>query len=250
MALIDQESKFQREKTEYLQDNILDKILGPGKAVVIVDVEMGLESRATEMGMAKGQSAKKKNEGDDGGGPAPAAKVLVPGVPMPKSVAQVTEDRGGSSQETGGQMQQKKLDVRTTIKKVLITVLYDKRVPTDKLQAVKQAIIALMKVTDAQMVFTPTVFQETVWQQMLTPKWIVPITLALWLLLFLWGPLASFFRRLNKALEDKTQKIEQTLTAKEESEQEMKEENEGDQEAGAGGGGEGEEGLTEEQKKE
>ena len=28
---LDQESKFQREKTEYLQENIIDKILGPGK---------------------------------------------------------------------------------------------------------------------------------------------------------------------------------------------------------------------------
>src|SRR5437870_1182145 len=65
MALLEQESKFEKEKTEYLQTNILDKILGPGKAVVIVDVEMGLESRATEMGMNKKKSDKKKNEGEE-----------------------------------------------------------------------------------------------------------------------------------------------------------------------------------------
>ena len=94
MVLLEQESKFEREKTQYLQENVLDKILGPGKAVVIVDVEMGLESRATEMGMGKKKSDKKKNEGDDGNGsPAPAAKVLVPGVPMPRSVLQMEEDR-------------------------------------------------------------------------------------------------------------------------------------------------------------
>src|SRR5690242_13620753 len=63
MALLDQESRFEREKTQYLQENIVDKILGPGKAVVIVNVEMGLESRASEMGMSKGKSDKKKNEG-------------------------------------------------------------------------------------------------------------------------------------------------------------------------------------------
>src|SRR5439155_8519766 len=51
MLLLEQESKFQREKTQYLQENILDKILGPGKAVVIVEVEMNLESRDTQMGM-------------------------------------------------------------------------------------------------------------------------------------------------------------------------------------------------------
>src|SRR5262249_39781834 len=145
-----------------------DKILGPGKAVVIVDVEMGLESRASEMGMGKSQSAKKKNEGDDGDkGPAPQAKMLVPGVPMPKSALQQEEDRGGASQEAGGTMQQKKIEVKTTIKKLLVTVLYDKRVPNDKLLACKQAIIALLKINDSQMVFTPTQFTETVWQQVL-----------------------------------------------------------------------------------
>ncbi len=247
MMLLEQESKFEREKTEYLQQNILDKILGPGKAVVIVDVEMGMESRDMTMGMEKKKSDKKKNEGDNGEPqPAPQAKVLVPGVPMPKSALQQEEDRGGQSQESGGVMQQKHIEVRTTIKKLLVTVLYDKKVPSDKLLAVKQAIIALLKVTENQLVFTPTSFTETAWQQVLTPKWIIPIALVLWLLLFLWGPLASFFRRLNAALEDKTQRIEQTTNLKEESEQETAGEEEGEQGGGGGGGeGEGDEGEGE-----
>ncbi len=249
MMLLEQESKFEKEKTEYLQENVLDKILGPGKAVVIVDVEMGLESRASELGMEKKKSDKKKSETDTGEAlPLPQAKVLVPGVPMPKSPFQQEEDRGGSSQESGGQMLQKRVEVRTTIKKLLVTVLYDNKVPGDKLLAVKQAIIALLKVTENQMVFTPTTFSETAWQQLLAPKWIIPIALTLWLLLFLWGPLASFFRRLNAALEDKTQRIEQMTTMKEESEQEMANENEGKQEGGGGGGsGEGDGVLTEEE---
>jgi tetratricopeptide (TPR) repeat protein len=243
MFLLEQESKFVREKTDYLQQNVLDKILGPGKAVVIVDVEMGMESRGSEMAMEKKKSDRKKNEGDNGEpAPIPPAKVLVPGVPMPKSVLQVEEDRGGQSQEAGGQMLQKRMEVRTTIKKLLVTVLYDRKVPSDKLLAVKQAIVALLKVTENQMVFTPTTFSETAWQQVLTPKWIIPLALALWLLLFLYGPLASFFRRLNTALEDKTQKIEQTTNVKEESEQESAAEEEGEQGGAGGGGGEGGEG--------
>ncbi len=216
--LLEQESKFEKEKTEYLQSNILDKILGPGRAVVIVDVEMGLQTRVMEMGMEKKNSNKKKNEGEDESQVAPAARVLVPGVPMPKSPYQQEEDRGGQSQESGGNMQQKQVQVKTTIKKLLVTVLYDKKVQSDKLLAVKAAIMALLNVTENQMVFTPTSFTETAWQQVLTPKWIIPIALALWLMLFLWGPLASFFRRLNAALEDKTQKIENMTTMKEQSE--------------------------------
>lgn len=254
VLLLEQEAKFQREKTEYLQQNVLDKILGPGKAVVIVEVEMGLESRVVEMGMGKSKSDKKKNEADPSEPqPVPQAKMLVPGVPMPKSIIQVEEDRGGEAKESGGQMQQKRTEVRTTIKKLLVNVLYDKKVPSDKLLAVKQAIIAVLKVTENQMIFTPTTFSETAWQQVLTPKWLIPLALALWLLLFLWGPLASFFRRLNAALEDKTQKIEQTTNLKEESEQETAAEEEGEQGGGGGGDGEGGEGegeLTEEERKE
>ena len=243
MVLLDQESKFAREKTQYLQENILDKILGPGKAVVIVDVEMGLESRNAEMAMGKSKSDKKKNSGEDGNNPPPAARVLVPGVPMPKSVLQMEEDRGGQSQEAGGTMQQKKVDVHTTIKKLMVTVLYDKRVKADKLLAVKQAIVALLKVTEAQMVFTPTVFTETVWEQVLTPKWIIPLALALWVLFFLFGPLASFFKRLTNALEDKTQLITQKMDMKQESESQEQGEDEGENGGGGGGGGVGEDGL-------
>src|SRR5436305_15005142 len=88
------------------------------------------------------------------------------------------------------------------------------------------------------MVFTPTEFTESVWGQVLTPKWIIPLALALWLLLFLWGPLAKFFRRLNAALEDKTQKIEQSTKVEEESEEESAQEEDGEKD-GEGAGGEG-----------
>jgi flagellar motor switch protein FliG len=247
MIILDQEAKFQTEKTEYLQSNILDKILGPGKAVVIVDVEMGLEAKNVTMGMGKNKTDKKKNGEDDEKGPAPAARVLVPGVPMPKSAFQEQEDRGGASQSTGGQMEQKRMEMHTTIKKLLVTVLYDKKVPADKLLAVKQAIIAIMKVTEAQMVFTPTAFTQTAWQEVLTPKWLLPLFFALWLMFFLWGPLRSFFKRLNAALEDKTQKIEQLqkIEQEEQSEEQAEEESEEDGEGDGGGEGDGE--LTEEE---
>ena len=62
---------------------------------------MGLEAKAMTMDMGKNKNDKKKNENDDDKGPAPAARVLVPGVPMPKSVVPMEEDRGGSSQSSG-----------------------------------------------------------------------------------------------------------------------------------------------------
>jgi flagellar motor switch protein FliG len=250
MYLLEQESKFEREKTEYLQQNILDKVLGPGRAVVIVDVEMGLETKAMEMGMEKKKNTKKKNEAEEGkeAQPAPQARMLVPGVPMPKSVSSLAappDDLGGEEKGSGGQLQQKKYEVRTNIKKLLVTVLYDKKVSTDKLQAVKQAIIALLKVTEQQLIFTPTVFTETAWQEVLKPHWLIPLIIILLILLFLWGPLRTFFKRLNAALEDKTQKIEQTLKQESEEESEENAEEDGDQEGG--GEGEGDQAKTEEE---
>ena len=131
-------------------------------------------------------------------------------------------------------MQQKHMDVRTTIKKLLITVLYDKKVPSDKLLAVKQAIIAVMKVTENQMVFTPT----TLYRNRLAAGADAQmdhsaLSGACGCCFFSGGRLASFFRRLNAALEDKTQKIEQTTNLKEESEQETAAEEEGEAEAAA-----------------
>jgi len=67
-------------------------------------------------------------------------------------------------------------------------------------------------------------------------------------MLFLWGPLASFFRRLNRALEDKTQKIEQKTELKQELESENSDEAEGEQEGAGGGSGEGEGSQAEEEK--
>jgi len=246
MILLDQESKFAKEKTEYLQENVLDKILGPGKAVVIVDVEMGLESRQMNMGMEKKKNDKKKNEDDarKEPQPSPQARVLVPGVPMPKSVASLQppeEDRGGQEKGTSGQMEQTQAEVHAKIKKLMVTVLYDKKVSSDKLLAVKQAIIALLKCTEDQLTFTPTSFTETAWQQVLTPKWLIPLFLLLWLLLFLWGPLRLFFRRMAAAMEDKTQKIEETSKVQEETEEQSEEETDEDQE-GEGEGGTGADG--------
>ena len=116
------ESKFQKEKTQYLQDNVLDKILGPGKAVVIVDVEMGLEGKAMTMDMGKNKTDKKNNPGDPGEPPArgAAARELVPRRADAEVRAfQAEEDHGGAMQKSGGEMVSKQMEVHTTIKKAL-----------------------------------------------------------------------------------------------------------------------------------
>jgi len=64
MNLMDKEAKFEKEKGEYLQTSVLDKILGPGKAIVIVDVQMGIEAKVVKQAAKENKIEKKKRLGD------------------------------------------------------------------------------------------------------------------------------------------------------------------------------------------
>ncbi|MFH2069967.1 MAG: hypothetical protein ABIJ11_01975, partial [Elusimicrobiota bacterium] len=47
ILLLEQERKYEKEQAEYVQKNILDKILGEGKSSVVVDVEFELRTTKT-----------------------------------------------------------------------------------------------------------------------------------------------------------------------------------------------------------
>src|SRR3989339_1938775 len=115
ISLMDQEVKYEKEKAEYLQTYVLDKIIGPGKANVIVDIEFGLETKTINQAAKERKTEKKKRLGE--------VEYLLPGVPNPKSVTQ--ESAPGESKEESGQAEETKYEVRTIIKKQAVTVLHD-----------------------------------------------------------------------------------------------------------------------------
>jgi flagellar motor switch protein FliG len=196
MSLLDQAAKFNKEHAEYLQQYVLDKILGPGRGIVIVDVELGVETRVTHQEAREHKVDKKKklNEVD----------YLLPGVPNPKSVAQ--EQAPAESKEETGQSTQTNVDVRTVIRRLIVTVLYDETLSKDKLDIVKDAISATLKFDfkrGDKIDFKKTKFTRGFVEELLRPQVLIPLVLAVLILLFLFGPVASFLRSFIKTMKDK-----------------------------------------------
>lgn len=196
LSLLDKEAKYEKEKAEYLQQFVLDKILGPGKAVPIVDVQLGLETRTTRQEAKERKQEKKKRLGE--------VDYLLPGVPNPKSVVQ--EGTPGESKEESGQAEEVKVEVQVVIKKLLVTVLHDEKLPQMRLDLVRDAIVSFLKVDPKRgdlIEFKKTRFTQGFFEELMMPKVLIPVILALLLLFFLFGPLASFLRSYVRTLRDR-----------------------------------------------
>jgi tetratricopeptide (TPR) repeat protein len=197
LSLMDQMAKFNKEKSEYLQQYVLDRVLGPGKGIVIVDVEMGIETKTTRQEAKEKKAERKQKLGE--------IDYLLPGVPNPKSVTQ-QDSPPGESKEESGQASQTKVEVRNVIKRLIVTVLYDEKVTQDKLDAVKEAIMASMKLDmkrGDKIEMKKTRFTRGLEEELLRPQYLIPIAFALLLLFFLFGPLASFLRSYIRTIRER-----------------------------------------------
>jgi len=194
--LMDKEAKFEKDKAEYLQAFVLDRILGPGKAIVIVDVQLGTETKVVTQAAKEKKSEKKRRLGE--------VDYLLPGVPNPKSVAQ--ESAPGESKEETGQAEETKVQVLTVIKKLTVTVLYDEKITQDKLDIVKDAINASMKIDlkrGDKIDFKKTKFTQGFLDELMRPQILIPVIFALMILFFLFGPVAGFLRSFVRTMREK-----------------------------------------------
>ena len=82
MFILEQEIKYEKERADYVQSNILYKILGSGKATITVDVELGLVSEKLESKAAESAATRKRKIGE--------IEYILPGIPSPKGVSQGT----------------------------------------------------------------------------------------------------------------------------------------------------------------
>lgn len=233
MNLADQESKYEKEKTDDLQ-NLLDKVLGQGKAIGFVDVVLDRETKVTVQAAKEKKNERKKKIGE--------VDYLLPGVPNPKSVAQ--ENAPGESKEQSGSAEETKTEVRTVIKKILATVLHDEKVPQASLTAVKDAITVSLKIDEKRgdkIEFKKTKFTLGFWEEIMKPTTLIPLVIALFLLFFLFGPVSGFLSSYIRTIKEKGG-TEVTIDSKFEGSPNE----EGKDGAGGGEGG----ALTEAQKKE
>ncbi|MBI2362793.1 MAG: hypothetical protein HYV15_05365, partial [Elusimicrobia bacterium] len=139
LELIAQRDEIAKTAYGRVQREILDRMLGEGKASVFVDVEVELKASRRE-NLRFGAGAAEKNKIKDGAGSAiNKSSFILPGVPKPKNILEKEEARPAEAAQTQT-AQQTKTDQEETytqelvIKKFLVSVIHDSEVLKEKAQ--------------------------------------------------------------------------------------------------------------------
>lgn len=221
-ALVERETQLKASAEEKIQRDILDPILGKGRAMVFVDVELEQLIQKEETGQAgSGVQQRYKEKGPPGAGMglglgnSPEGDFILPGVPQPKFLSKLGKG-GGATPEQAAQQQQaqvkevseQKVTVKTLIKKFQVTVIHDETVAPAKIELVRQRIVDAFgkyQVKPDQVNFRPTTFVSGWLDEFKSPRVYVPLTFAgllLLFLLYLFGPLSWLLRGLVNALKE------------------------------------------------
>ncbi|OGS51527.1 MAG: hypothetical protein A3J79_04475 [Elusimicrobia bacterium RIFOXYB2_FULL_62_6] len=216
-SLMNKQDSLRHELEAKIKNDILDPIFGPAKAFVFADVEMEVISRKSEQtkeGSGVIQKYKEKGAGPAGGG-VPEMEFLMPGVPKPKSIlgpanTRPPEAASGQQAQQGRGVQEVRYGLETEITRCQVTVIHDSTISSATLRVARTRIdeyLVPFKIKGKDM---PTVlFKETKFNSynmlddLKRPSVYLPLlyaALVLLLLLFLFGPLWSFFRRYVNAL--------------------------------------------------
>ncbi len=226
LTLLEQQNHIKADSEMRIQRDVLDPILGKGKAAPFVDVEMEVKLESEESqrsGMGVAEKYKEKAPGPKGG---MQTTFVLPGIPKPKTITQgpETPDRPEQSQAQQAQqmkgVQEERFSLKPVFKQLQVTIIHDDGVldpvkDKARLALVRDRIVDAMgqyKLLPDQVVFRPTKFDKPPlvdWKEdFKKPSVYLPLLYALLLLLFLsflFGPLTRFFRQYVAALREKKQ---------------------------------------------
>ena len=224
LNLFQEQNHIKADAELKIQRDVLDPILGKGKAAPFVDVEMEVKLESEESmrsGMGVSEKFKEKGPGSKGG---MKTTFVLPGIPKPKTITAGSEgqDRPEQSQAQQAQqmkgVQEERFSLKPVFKRLQVTVIHDDTVldavkDRARLAQVRERIVDAMgqyKLVPDQVVFRPTKFDKPPlmdWREDLKkPSVYLPLLYALLLLLFLsflFGPLARFFKQYVAALKEK-----------------------------------------------
>lgn len=253
LGLLQEQARIKADSELKLSRDVLDPILGKGKAMPFVDVEMELKMESEEsqrMGMGLAEKYKEKGGGQKGG---MQTTFVLPGIPKPKTITSgpQTPDRPEQAQAQQAQqqkgVQEERFSQKPVFKRLQVTVIHDASVldpakDIAKVNLVRQRIVDAMgqyQLQADQVVFRPTQFDKPPlvdWKEdFKKPSVYLPLLYALLLLLFLsflFGPLTRFFRNYVAALREAKKGEYEVL-------------NKGEEDKGDDGKGEDEETLEE-----
>jgi TolA-binding protein len=221
LALLQEQNRIKADSEQRIQHDVLDPILGKGKASPFVDVEMEVKAESEEStreGMGINEKYKEKAPAASGG---MQTTFVLPGIPKPKTITSQKETPEKPEQSQAQQAQQikgvqeQRFAVNPVFKRMQVTVIHDDTVLKEPAQQtlVRDRIIDAMgqyKLAADQVVFRPTKFDKPPlvdWKEDLKkPSVYLPLLYALLLLMFLsflFGPLAKFFKQYVSALREK-----------------------------------------------
>jgi hypothetical protein len=221
LALLQEQNRIKADSELRIQRDVLDPILGKGKAAPFVDVEMEVKAESEEStreGMGISEKYKEKAPAASGG---MQTTFVLPGIPKPKTITQQKETPEKPEQSQAQQAQQikgvqeQRFAVNPVFKRLQVTVIHDDSVLKDKTQVelVRARIVDAMgqyKLAPDQVAFRPTKFDKPPlvdWKEdFKKPSVYLPLLYALLLLMFLsflFGPLSRFFRQYVAALREK-----------------------------------------------
>ena len=212
---------------------LLKKVFGPEQSEVKASVALSLMTQVLRK-EGSGEKTKKKEEN-----PLGETKFLLPGVPAPKNVTKDKEPDNTEKQKAEQQKAQQQVSFKITLKNRMVTVFYNEKLK-DKEPEARKSVMAMTDLKENELKFIPGKFfssVSTLWDDMARdPKNLLfagLLLLLLFLLLWLFLPLTSFFRNYITAMKEKAG-----------IEVKMESETQGEQE---GAGGEGTAGMTPEE---
>ncbi len=198
--LVEYEHKIERERTEYVQKNILDRIFGPGRSTVIVDVTVGVRTITTKAQAGEKRIDTKRKLGE--------IEYVLPGIPRPGSIAESAVPTEAKSEGSG--TEQINVNTEIVIQKQNVTVIYDERIKETKVQIAREAIISALRLDPKDKnnpLFKPAKFTSSVWERFLEtlilPKYLIPLILSLLIAMFLFGPVTDFLKNYVRMLRER-----------------------------------------------
>ncbi len=197
-VLLEYETKIEQQLTEHVQKNILDKVFGPGKSTVIIDITLGVQTQTTRARATEQKIDTKRRRGE--------IEYILPGIPKPGSVAESAVPQEAKSEGSG--TEQVTINTEFVIRRQRVTVIHDEKIKEDKISIVKEAIISSLGIREGRDIleFKKAKFTSLTWtkflESLLLPRYLIPLLLAMLSMLFLFGPLAEFLRSYVRAIRE------------------------------------------------
>ncbi|MFQ3675855.1 MAG: FliG C-terminal domain-containing protein [Endomicrobiia bacterium] len=198
-VLLEYETKMEQQRSEYVQKNILDKIFGPNRSTVIIDITLGVQTQSTRAQATEKKVDAKRKLGE--------VEYILPGVPKPGSIAESSIPQEAKSEGSG--TEQVTVNTEVIVRKTNVTVIYDEKIKDEKVNIVRESIVASLGLNMKRDIleFKKAKFTSDIWQRffetLILPKHLIPLILALLTMLFLFGPLSEFLRNYIRMLRER-----------------------------------------------